>query len=69
VRVLDERNRGNAGQTNYAASKAGVIGMVHAMARMVGKKRRAVVRTEPDRRVIGVPHVHEHPVGELPGSV
>jgi 3-oxoacyl-[acyl-carrier protein] reductase len=29
---------GNAGQTNYAASKAGVIGMVHAMAREVGKK-------------------------------
>jgi NAD(P)-dependent dehydrogenase (short-subunit alcohol dehydrogenase family) len=45
VRVLDERNRGNAGQTNYAASKAGVIGMVQAMARMVGKKRRAVVRS------------------------
>ena len=27
---------GNAGQTNYAASKAGVIGMVHAMAPEVG---------------------------------
>ena len=29
---------GNAGQTNYAASKAGVIGMVEAMASVVGKK-------------------------------
>jgi 3-oxoacyl-[acyl-carrier protein] reductase len=29
---------GNAGQTNYATSKAGVIGMVHAMAPAVGKK-------------------------------
>jgi 3-oxoacyl-[acyl-carrier protein] reductase len=38
---------GNAGQTNYAASKAGVIGMVHAMAREVGKQRLTINAVAP----------------------
>ncbi|HYB28218.1 MAG TPA: 3-oxoacyl-ACP reductase [Solirubrobacteraceae bacterium] len=38
---------GNAGQTNYAASKAGVIGMVHAMASEAGKKRLTINAVAP----------------------
>jgi len=38
---------GNAGQTNYAASKAGVIGMVHAMAPTVGKQRLTINAVAP----------------------
>jgi 3-oxoacyl-[acyl-carrier protein] reductase len=38
---------GNAGQTNYAASKAGVIGMVEAMAPVVGKKRLTINAVAP----------------------
>jgi 3-oxoacyl-[acyl-carrier protein] reductase len=38
---------GNAGQTNYAASKAGVIGMVHAMAREVGKQKLTINAVAP----------------------
>jgi len=38
---------GNAGQTNYAASKAGVIGMVHAMAPAVGKQRLTINAVAP----------------------
>jgi 3-oxoacyl-[acyl-carrier protein] reductase len=38
---------GNAGQTNYAASKAGVIGMVHAMAPEVGKQRATINAVAP----------------------
>jgi 3-oxoacyl-[acyl-carrier protein] reductase len=38
---------GNAGQTNYAASKAGVIGMVHAMAPAVGKQRITINAVAP----------------------
>ncbi len=38
---------GNAGQTNYAASKAGVIGMVHAMAREVGMKQLTINAVAP----------------------
>jgi len=38
---------GNAGQTNYAASKAGVIGMVHAMAPEVGAKRATINAVAP----------------------
>jgi len=38
---------GNAGQTNYAASKAGVIGMVHAMAPAVGKKQLTINAVAP----------------------
>jgi 3-oxoacyl-[acyl-carrier protein] reductase len=38
---------GNAGQTNYAASKAGVIGMVHAMAPEVGKRRLTINAVAP----------------------
>ncbi len=38
---------GNPGQTNYAASKAGVIGMVHAMAPEVGKKRLTINAVAP----------------------
>jgi 3-oxoacyl-[acyl-carrier protein] reductase len=38
---------GNAGQTNYAASKAGVIGMVHAMAPEVGKRRATINAVAP----------------------
>jgi 3-oxoacyl-[acyl-carrier protein] reductase len=38
---------GNAGQTNYAASKAGVIGMVRAMAPEVGKKRLTINAVAP----------------------
>ena len=38
---------GNAGQTNYAASKAGVIGMVHAMAPVAGKKRLTINAVAP----------------------
>jgi 3-oxoacyl-[acyl-carrier protein] reductase len=38
---------GNAGQTNYAASKAGVIGMVHAMAPEAGKKRLTINAVAP----------------------
>ena len=38
---------GNAGQTNYAASKAGVIGMVHAMAPEVGKQHVTVNAVAP----------------------
>jgi 3-oxoacyl-[acyl-carrier protein] reductase len=38
---------GNAGQTNYATSKAGVIGMVHAMAPAVGKKRLTINAVAP----------------------
>src|SRR6202044_210927 len=38
---------GNAGQTNYATSKAGVIGMVHAMAPSVGKKRLTINAVAP----------------------
>ncbi len=38
---------GNAGQTNYAASKAGVIGMVEAMAPVVGKKRVTINAVAP----------------------
>jgi 3-oxoacyl-[acyl-carrier protein] reductase len=38
---------GNAGQTNYAASKAGVIGMVRAMAKEVGKRRLTINAVAP----------------------
>jgi 3-oxoacyl-[acyl-carrier protein] reductase len=38
---------GNAGQTNYAASKAGVIGMVHAMAPEVASKRVTINAVAP----------------------
>jgi 3-oxoacyl-[acyl-carrier protein] reductase len=38
---------GNAGQTNYATSKAGVIGMVEAMARAVAKKRLTINAVAP----------------------
>ena len=38
---------GNAGQTNYAASKAGVIGMVEAMAPVVGKKQLTINAVAP----------------------
>jgi 3-oxoacyl-[acyl-carrier protein] reductase len=38
---------GNAGQTNYTASKAGVIGMVEAMAPVVGKKRLTINAVAP----------------------
>ncbi len=38
---------GNAGQTNYAASKAGVIGMVQAMAPQVGKRRATINAVAP----------------------
>jgi 3-oxoacyl-[acyl-carrier protein] reductase len=38
---------GNAGQTNYAASKAGVIGMVESMAAPVGKKRLTINAVAP----------------------
>jgi len=38
---------GNAGQTNYAASKAGVIGMVHATAPAVGKKQLTINAVAP----------------------
>ena len=38
---------GNAGQTNYSASKAGVIGMVRAMAPEVGKHRLTINAVAP----------------------
>ncbi|MBV9685050.1 MAG: SDR family oxidoreductase, partial [Solirubrobacterales bacterium] len=38
---------GNAGQTNYAVSKAGVIGTVHAMAADVGKRRLTINAVAP----------------------
>ncbi len=38
---------GNAGQTNYAASKAGVIGMVHALAREAGRKQLTINAVAP----------------------
>ena len=38
---------GNAGQTNYAASKAGVIGMVESMAAPAGKKRLTINAVAP----------------------
>ena len=38
---------GNAGQTNYAASKAGVIGMVEAMAPVLAKKRLTINAVAP----------------------
>jgi len=38
---------GNAGQTNYAASKAGVIGMVESMASEAGKKRLTINAVAP----------------------
>jgi 3-oxoacyl-[acyl-carrier protein] reductase len=38
---------GNAGQTNYAASKAGVIGMVHAMAPEVASQRVTINAVAP----------------------
>jgi 3-oxoacyl-[acyl-carrier protein] reductase len=38
---------GNAGQTNYATSKAGVIGMVESMARAVAKKRLTINAVAP----------------------
>jgi 3-oxoacyl-[acyl-carrier protein] reductase len=38
---------GNAGQTNYAASKAGVIGMVESMAPEVGRKRLTINAVAP----------------------
>ena len=38
---------GNPGQTNYAASKAGLIGMVHAMAPEVGSKRATINAVAP----------------------
>ena len=38
---------GNAGQTNYATSKAGVIGMVEAMAPVVGKKQLTINAVAP----------------------
>jgi 3-oxoacyl-[acyl-carrier protein] reductase len=38
---------GNAGQTNYSTSKAGVIGMVHAMAPEVGKRRATINAVAP----------------------
>jgi 3-oxoacyl-[acyl-carrier protein] reductase len=38
---------GNAGQTNYAASKAGVIGMVDAMAPVLGAKRVTINAVAP----------------------
>ena len=38
---------GNAGQTNYATSKAGVIGMVESMAATVGKKRLTINAVAP----------------------
>jgi 3-oxoacyl-[acyl-carrier protein] reductase len=38
---------GNAGQTNYVASKAGVIGMVQAMAPLASKKRLTINAVAP----------------------
>jgi len=38
---------GNAGQANYAASKAGVIGMVHSMAPEVGARRLTINAVAP----------------------
>ena len=38
---------GNGGQTNYAASKAGVIGMVQAMAPEVGKRGATINAVAP----------------------
>ncbi len=38
---------GNAGQTSYAASKAGVIGIVESMAAPVGKKRLTINAVAP----------------------
>ena len=38
---------GNAGQTNYAASKAGVIGMVHALAPQIAKARATINAVAP----------------------
>ncbi len=38
---------GNAGQTNYATSKAGVIGMVESMAAEVGKRRLTINAVAP----------------------
>ena len=38
---------GNAGQTNYAASKAGVIGMVESMAPQLAKKRLTINAVAP----------------------
>ena len=38
LRLLDLGIAGNAGQTNYATSKAGVIGMVGALAELLGRR-------------------------------
>ena len=38
---------GNAGQTNYAASKAGVIGMVHALAPVLAERRATINAVAP----------------------
>jgi 3-oxoacyl-[acyl-carrier protein] reductase len=38
---------GNNGQTNYAASKAGVIGMVDALAPVLGKRRATINAVAP----------------------
>ena len=37
--------KGNAGQTNYSASKAGVIGMTRSLARELGKRLVTVMRS------------------------
>ena len=54
LRLLDERHRRQPGQTNYATSKAGVIGMVDALAPELAERGRHDQRGRPglhrDRR-------------------
>ena len=47
LRVVDQRHRGNAGQTNYATSKAGVIGMVDAYAPLLTARRATINAVAP----------------------
>ncbi len=45
---LDRRDHGNPGQTNYSASKAGVIGFTKSLAKEMGKRNLCVNAVAPE---------------------
>ena len=47
LRLLDLGIAGNAGQTNYSTSKAGVIGMVDALRELLGSEGRTMNAVAP----------------------